>query len=354
MPLTIIEGDIAEFSADALVNAANSRLLAGGGVSGALFERAGHLELQAACDAIGYCAPGQAVITPAFNLNAKHVIHTVGPMYHDGKQGEEEILRACYTNTLKLAAGHGLQSVAFPLIASGIYGYPRDAALLVATTAIRAFLNQQEEEMDVSLVLYDRRDLRLNRNLQLKIERFMRHKQFGEADQMRREHELRRHRGMLEQSRMSDAFFNEVTEEEEQFTSAPSLRDSVMEAAPRSLEELIGQMDESFADSLLRIIDSKGMTDPEVYKRANLDRRHFAKIRNIKGYTPTKQTILALAIALKLSLPETRQLLAKAGYALSGSQRGDVIIAYFIEHRQYSIDSINAVLFSYDQALLGA
>ena len=154
MPLTIIQNDITKLSVDAIVNAANTSLQMGGGVCGAIFNAAGAGKLQAACDELAPIKTGEAVITDGFDLPAKFIIHTAGPVYDDGKHGEEELLRSCYINSLRLAVENDCQSIAFPLISSGIYGYPKAEALDVATTAIRDFIN--EHDINVSLVVFDK------------------------------------------------------------------------------------------------------------------------------------------------------------------------------------------------------
>ena len=153
MSFSIIHGDITQLSVDAIVNAANTRLLAGGGVCGAIFEAAGFEELQAACDKIGDCREGEAVITPGFALPAKFVIHTPGPVWFGGCRNESQTLYRCYMNSLILAEKNGCESIAFPLISAGIFGYPRDEAIQVAKNAISAFL--EAHEMKVLLVLFD-------------------------------------------------------------------------------------------------------------------------------------------------------------------------------------------------------
>ena len=358
MPLTIIQGNLAAFQADALVNAANSHLKEGGGVCGALFSGAGRKAMQEACDAIGHCAPGEAVLTPAFELPARYVIHTVGPVYLDGTQGEESTLRNAYTNSLKLAKAFHLQSIAFPLISSGIYGYPREAALRVAAESIRAFLKEQEEELDVALVLYDRTDLRLDETLREQIDSLLKQSQYDLAKRLRQREESRRNRRFsgeaeLDASEMLDRLplpassieYSRHIRQKEVFD---------FEAVPTSLQQRIDRLDEGFSVSLLRLIDQKGLTDAQVYKRANLDRKHFSKIRSNPNYTPGKQTVLALAIALRLTREETENLLARAGYALSPSRKADIIIGYFIDRQIFNIDTINSTLFAFDQSLLGA
>ena len=155
MPLRIVHGDIVRTKADAIVNAANEHLLAGGGVCGAIFRAAGERRLQAACDEIGHCDTGSAVATPAFDLPARYVIHAVGPVWQGGSRGERALLASCYASSLALAADFGCASIAFPLISAGIYGYPKDEALTVATEAIESFLaTDAGADMDVILVLY--------------------------------------------------------------------------------------------------------------------------------------------------------------------------------------------------------
>ena len=157
MPFKVIQGDITKVSADAIINTANTSLQMGGGVCGAVFSAAGAERLQAACDKLAPIKTGEAVITEGFNLPVKYIIHTAGPVYRDGKHGEEKLLRASYKNSLELAVKHGCKSVAFPLISSGIYGYPITEAFNVADTVIREFIS--EHDIDVSLVIFDEKTL---------------------------------------------------------------------------------------------------------------------------------------------------------------------------------------------------
>jgi O-acetyl-ADP-ribose deacetylase (regulator of RNase III) len=366
MPFTIIQGDLAAFRADALVNAANSGLQQGGGVCGALFAAAGRKSMQEACDSIAYCAPGQAVVTPAFDLPARYVIHTVGPVYRGGDHGEEDILRAAYTNSLKLAQALKLSSIAFPLISSGIYSYPRDEALRVAKDSIRSFLDSQEDELDVTLVLFNKDDLRINEQLRGEIRRLIAQAEYERADRLSLQLETLRSRRAppvrspaspkpsgirrFQKKRTREKHMPYGIEQDQAFDALPA---DAAQAPHLQLEELVARVDEGFSATLLRLIDLKGMTDVAAYKRANLDRKHFSKIRSNPAYAPSKQTALALAIALELDREETQSLLAKAGYALSPAQTGDIIVGYFIDHRIFDIDEINAALFEFDQQLLG-
>ena len=328
MPFTIIRQDITRMQVDAIVNAANTDLAMGGGVCGAIFKAAGSAELQAACDKVAPIKTGGAAITPGFNLPAKFVIHAAGPVYrHWNAKQNEQLLRSAYTESLKLAHKHKCDSIAFPLISSGIYGYPKDEALRVATAAIKDFLS--DYDMDVYLVIFDRAAFALSKDLLGAVESYIdEHYVVTHAD---------RRRELLE-----------VGYEAMQAAMMAPM------AASKGLDDLIDQLDEPFNTTLLRLIDAKGKTDAQVYKRANIDRKLFSKIRTGKGYLPSKRTILALAIALELTLPETDDLLERAGYALSHSQKFDVIVEYFIVSGKYDIFEINEVLFKYDQPLLGA
>ena len=337
MPLTIIRHDITKLPVDAIVNAANTDLAMGGGVCGAIFQAAGEGALQAACSKFAPIQTGEAVVTPGFNLPARLVIHAAGPVYHrHSPERSSALLRAAYTNALKRAVENGCKTVAFPLISSGIYGYPKDEALAVATSAIGAFL--ETHDMDVSLVVFDKDAFAVSRALLGRVADYVGEHYVGEH--------LKSLRRPLEAEALKEAaplvFFEAIAS-----VAAPL-------PAKQSLSDLVGNLDESFSATLLRLIDAKGFKkDSRVYARANIDRRLFSKIRGNPEYAPSKTTVLAFAIALELSLNETEDLLARAGFALSHSRKLDVIVEYFITNRRYDIHEINSVLFDYDQPLLG-
>jgi O-acetyl-ADP-ribose deacetylase (regulator of RNase III) len=335
MPFTIVRQDITKMKVDAIVNAANTDLAMGGGVCGAIFKAAGASDLQEACDKLAPIQTGNAVITPGFRLPAKFVIHTAGPVYHGGKSGEEVQLHSCYLNSLKRAIENRCESIAFPLISSGIYGYPKNEALRIATTAIQDFLG--EHELDVYLAVFDKAAFTISEKL------------LGEVESYIDEHYVAEHR--LSRRELLDGE-REALEEADfiKYNAPASMQASIVGTG---IDDLVGNLDEPFSETLLRLIDAKGKSDVEVYKRANLDRKLFSKIRTGKGYTPSKRTALALALALELSLNETDDLLERAGYALSHSQKFDVIVEYFIVSGNYDIFKINEVLFKYDQPLLG-
>ncbi len=332
MSLTIINQDITQMKVDAVVNAANTELLMGGGVCGAIFRAAGAEALQKACDELAPIKTGEAVITPGFDLPAKYIVHTAGPIYKDGRQGEEELLRAAYLNSMRIAEEKGCESIAFPLISSGIYGYPPQDALRVAIEAIRIFM--ENSDIEVYLSILDKKVFVEGNELEREINEYLYHNYLPE-NKMRSIKEMALERGQRSK------------------TGAQVAMMMAEEAAPRSIDDLINNLDESFSETLLKLIDAKGKTDVEVYKRANLDRKHFSKIRTDKNYRPSKKTALALAIALELSLAETEDLLERAGYTLSHSQIFDVIVEFFIIKGKYDVFEINKALFKYDQAVLG-
>lgn len=336
MPFTIIRQDITRMQVDAIVNAANTQLAMGGGVCGAIFRAAGPARLQAACDKVAPIQTGEAAITPGFDLPAKYVIHAAGPVYQHWNPAESaRLLRCAYRSSLELAEKNHCASIAFPLISSGIYGYPKDQALEVAVSAIREFL--ADHDMEVYLVIFDRVSFAVGKELLGAVESYI-DEHYVDTHPVSRRNLLE-----VEYQAMGSAKI-----------APPPAQAAPMVAAPQALDNLMAHLDEPFNAALFRLIDAKGMTDTDVYKRANIDRKLFSKIRTGKGYIPSKRTILALAIALKLTLPETDDLLERAGYALSHSQKFDVIVEFFIVSGKYDIFEINQVLFQYDQPLLGA
>ena len=322
MPFSIVRSDIIKMHVDAVVNAANPLLQMGGGVCGAIFRAAGEARLRAACDALGGCEIGQAVVTPGFKLPAKFIIHTPGPRWQGGGCGEEALLKGCYRNSLRLALANGCESIAFPLISSGIYGYPKAEALRVASEEIRSFL--EAHDMDVYLAVFDKDALEAGKRL------------VGEVQAFIDQHYVDEH---------TPAFRKLLESERPRPCGAPP---------PASLDQAVESLDEPFSQALFRLIDRRGTSDAEVYKRANIDRRLFSKIRTNPHYMPGKRTVLALAVALELTLPEAKSLLERAGYALSRSQKFDVIVEYYLCAGRYDVFEINETLFYYDQPLLGS
>ena len=330
MPLEIVRNDITKMSVDAIVNAAKESLLGGGGVDGCIHRAAGP-ELLQECRTLGGCRTGEAKITGAYRLPYRYIIHTVGPVWNGGKYGEREQLASCYRTSLALAKEHGCETVAFPLISSGIFGYPKNQALRVAVDTIGEFL--LHNDMTVYIVIFSRTAYQISSKLFADIAEYV-DDHYVDAHTDSRRDRLRR-MSVLEGRALSAGA-----------AAAPMSADN--------LDDLLAHLDAGFSETLLKLIDRSGKKDAEVYKKANVDRKLFSKIRNNPDYKPSKPTAVAFAIALELSLPETRDLIARAGYALSPSSKFDVIIEYFIMQRDYDIFRINEALFAFDQSLLGA
>ena len=332
MPLQIIREDITKLKCDAIVNAANNSLLGGGGVDGAIHRVAGPALLEE-CRTLHGCETGRAKITGAYNLPSRYVIHTVGPVWRGGSEGEKELLESCYRESLKLAKEHECESVAFPLISSGVYGYPKDQALKVAIDVISSFL--LENDMLAYIVIFDKAAYQISEKLFTDIKQYIDDNYVDlHADSIYERIRRQQRRQLLE---IDKCMSPQAT------MCVPKL----------SLDEKLHQIDESFSQMLLRKIDEKGMTDAECYKKANIDRKLFSKIRGNIHYSPSKTTAIAFAIALELNLEETKDMLMKAGFALSHSNKFDLIIEYFIQSENYNIFEINEALFMFDQNLLG-
>lgn len=362
MPLKIVRNDITKIKCDAIVNAAKSTLLGGGGVDGAIHKAAGK-QLLLECAKLGGCNPGEAKVTKAYRLPCKYVIHTVGPKWKGGDQDEEKTLRSCYDESLKLAQSLKCESIAFPLIASGSYGYPKDRALRTAIDAISVFL--LNNDMLVYIVIYDRDSFQISEKLFADITSFIDDKYVDAHFDFRRT----KIRDIEESIVLDQDFFDAIqpicpnvcTHEETVIVETDVIAPSTFDSKPASvktcsfsLDDLMEQLDESFSQMLIRMIDEKGMTDSECYKKANIDRKLFSKIRSDVNYRPSKATAIAFCISLELTLDETREMLMKAGYALSRSNKFDIIIEYFITNSNYNIFEINEALFAFDQRLLGA
>ena len=336
MPLIIVRNDITKMPVDAIVNAAEESLLGGGGVDGCIHRAAGP-ELLAECRTLGGCTTGDAKITKAYRLPCRYVIHTVGPVWNGGSHGEREQLVSCYRTSLALAREHQCETVAFPLISSGIFGYPKDQALRVAVDTIGEFL--LHNDMTVYLVIFDRKAYQISGKLFADIAEYIDDHYVDAHTDSRRER----------MCRMSG-----FESRAEAICESAMLAPMMAPKAAGRLDDLLAHLDAGFSETLLKFIDRSGKKDAEVYKKANVDRKLFSKIRNNPDYKPSKSTAIAFAIALELNLDETRDLIARAGYALSASSKFDVIIEYFIGQKKYDIFEINEALFAFDQSLLGA
>lgn len=378
MPFEIIRDDITNLKTDAIVNAGNNRLKASGGVCGAIFKKAGLEKLQKECDKIGHIETSQAVITKGYDLDCKYIIHTVGPIWHGGSHNEEKLLYNTYLNCLNLAKRKRCKSIAFPLISSGNFGYPKDKALHTARCAIEDFL--AENDLMIYLVIFDKKAFAISQSLFDSIKQYI-------DDNYLDEYRFDNSRRNAESSLLDDYFHMEIeptlqsvsdsieNNEIKMFEKAPKPVDATKAATKskskpkkpsttkgilanmmnnKNLIDAVSNVEDTFSQTLLKLIDATGKSDAEIYKKANIDRRLFSKIRKNKDYNPSKSTALSLAIALELDIDETKDLLEKAGYALSHSNKFDIIVEYFIKEQNYNIFEINEALFAFDQNILKA
>ena len=349
MPLEIVRNDITRMEVDAIVNAANETLLGGGGVDGAIHRAAGPRLLEE-CRTLNGCETGQAKITRGYNLPCQYVIHTVGPVWKGGAQGERKLLASCYRNSLELAREYHCETVAFPLISSGVYGYPKAEALQVAMDEITRFL--LENDMTVYIVVFTRDAVELGGKLYRDVVAYIDDVYVDEHYDPYRESR----RSACADGAPANGLFRRTHREDTARNETIFADRSMAATAPApqaSLDEMLSKVDESFGQMLLRKIDEKGMTDAACYKRANVDRRLFNKIKNNPAYRPSKQTALAFSIALELPMNETKELLMKAGFALSHSNKEDIVVEYCIKTGNYNLIEINQVLFRLDLQPLG-
>ena len=380
MPLIIVREDITKMQVDAIVNTTNEEMIPYSGVDLAIHRAAGE-ELSLACQTLAPLGLGMAKMTDGYRLAAKHIIHTRGPVYQDGLHGESVLLRSCYLECLALAEAKGFSSIAFPLISSGAYGYPKDEVLTYAVQIISEYL--EKHEMLVYLCVYDRTSYTFSKELFADITRFLEEdaSPWDAPLEMRREARECREisspsvSASRESKEAFQAFFQRRRRQPPPPVSSDSsdtssiaedfdfLTDDIFEkptrileesnARGKTLEEYLRQTDRSFSEMLFDLIDKRGMNDVECYKRANVDKRIFSKIRSNKDYRPSKPTAIAFAISLRLNLEDTQALLASAGYTLSRSFVFDKIIRYFIQNEKYNIFEINEALFEFDQMTLG-
>ena len=356
MPFEIVRNDIVNMQVDAIVNTANPNPVVGYGVDAGVNKKAGP-ELLEARKQIGRIALGCAAVTPAFGLDARYVIHAVGPVWQGGSRGEEQILRKCYDSALQAAVEHRCESVAFPLMSAGSLGFPKPVALRVAIAAFSEFL--MEHEMQIYLVVFGKDTVLLTEKLFHTIDSYIDEKyiqnksldEYGVEDRWDlRAAEMEKHRRM-ERRRLAA----QKWEEEMRPMAAEALSADVAASIPVvDWDSLLEETDAGFSETLLKLIDRSGKKDSEIYKKANVDRKLFSKIRNNPQYKPSKVTAVAFALALELNLEETQRLLGRAGYALTHSSKFDIIVEHFIFRRQYNILEIDAVLFHYDLPLIGA
>lgn len=335
MPLEISRNDIRNIEVDAIVNPSD-RFLSGSGSIDKIIHKLAGSQLDKALEYV-LLDKGEAIITDSYNMNnCKYIIHTNGPVYIDGNNNEDDILRSCYKACLQLAKTNSIESICFPLISSGSFMFPKGKALKIATDSILEFL--LDNEMMVYLLVYDKDAFDTANKLYTNIHNYLdnnliQHKPISSSSL---------HKQTKRKRKIKNEFLLELAlnDEEAEMCIEPSILSKF-------------EPDESFSECLIRMIDERNLLDPDVYKKANIDRKHFNHIKNDKYYRPKKETAIALAIGLKLNLNETNTLLERAGFILSNSSKFDLIIKYCIENNIYNIYEINEILFSEDQKTLG-
>lgn len=344
MPLQIVRQDITTMSVDAIVNPTNREMVGYSGVDFAIHTAAGP-KLEETCESLAPLGLGRVKITRGYNLPCKYIIHTSGPVWRGGLHGESIILRSCYIESLKLAVKRGCRSVSFPLISSGVYGYPKDQVLKFAIKTITEFLF--EHELMVYLCVFDKESYSFSKKIFHDIQDFIdEHEVSSKEDSEHR---------FVTRTLIKD-FFREDSDDDFEGDDIhpfliPSNKSNPIKET--SLDEYLKQRDKSFQEMLFDLIDESGMSDVECYKKANVDKRTFSKIKSNRDYRPSKQTVIAFAISLRLDLDRTQELLATVGFTLSNSTVFDIIIKYFIHVGNYNIFEINEALFEFDQNLLG-
>ena len=344
MPFEIVRNDITNMHVDAIVNTANPKAVVGLGTDDMIHKKAGPNLLKARSE-IGNIQVGCAAITPGFDLPAKYVIHAVGPVWEGGSYQEESLLRSCYDNALKIAEEYHCRSVAFPLISAGNYGFPKDLALKIAISAFSTFL--MENEMQIYLVVFNQEAYRLSEKLFRNVASYIdqNYVDLCEKSSLGADKEIRESRACTRKMA-----YMEVCREDVSVGGVPPMS---MATKALTLEDALKAEDIGFSEALLRLIDKTGKKDSEIYKKANISKQHFSKIRNNPGYKPTKPTAVALALALELDLEQTKELIGRAGYALTNSSKFDLIIQFFIQQKNYNVVEINLALYEFDQNLLG-
>jgi len=345
MPFEIIRNDITSMQVDAIVNTANPKPIVGSGTDAMIHRKAGPLLLLAR-KMIGDIACGSAAVTPAYNLNAKYVIHAVGPVWQDGSSGEAEALRSCYDNALRLALKKRCKSIAFPLISTGNYGFPKDKALQIAISAFSSFL--LEHEMQIYLVVFNRDAYKLSERLFHNVASYIDENYVGICEQAA----VRDH--CRQTPRRQEANFHEEAAPQAKRMQAPFAASIGELSSAGDLNRFLKKKDIGFVEALLDLIKKSGHKNATIYKRANMSRQHFSKLINNPDVNPTKPTAIALALALELDLEQTKALIGRAGYTLTDSSIFDLIIQYYIEHKNYNIVEINITLYEFDQSLLSS
>ena len=363
MPFSIVRNDITKMKTDAIVNTANDHPTVGTGCDHAVYEAAGFSDLlDYRVKNIGFVPEGDVFLTPGFRLPAKHIIHAISPHYVDGKSGEEKLLRSCYRKSLALAEKQGFRSIAFPLISTGGFGYPKEEGMRIAIDEIHAFL--LTSDMQVYLVVFDQKATSMGQKLYPDLEAYIdqhyveeknreEYAWFPESGRERQRDRKRPAVNALFDSWHADEKACMAEEPELSYAAAPApqmaptpqtaagdgepLSEEAILEMERKLKERIAHMSDSFSDYLMYLIREKGLKNVDVYNDALLNKKVFSKIKNNSDYHPQKLTALCLCVGAKLNLDESKDLLARAGYALSPCDKTDIIFSYFIENGIYNM-----------------
>ena len=323
MPFTIVHDDITRLSVDAIVNPTNAYFSGKGGTDGAIYRVAGPW-LRVALAMKRPLAVGDAIITEGFELPARYIIHTRGPVWEGGEDGEAEDLVRCYNNCLKLAWKSGCQSVAFPLISGGTFGFPNDDALQIAKDTINSFL--RTNDMDVFLVIFMQHTFNLSKNLFADVSEYVAANLY----------------------RVADVAYSLDPEGSYGLNSSAHYS---ADPVTLDLAEMLRHKSETFSCMLARLVDECGKTAPDIYKKARVTKSVYSKIMANIHYKPSKLTAVAFALALQLPWEELKELVESAGYSMTRTNKFDIVIEYFVRNKKYSIDEINAVLYELDPEL---
>ncbi len=342
MPFKIVRNDITKMNTEAIVNTANDHASVGTGCDHAVYTAAGYDELlKYREEKVGFVPEGDAFITPGFNLPARYIIHAVSPLYRGGDRGEEEKLRSCYRKSLQIAKEHGISSIAFPLISTGGFGYPKEEGMRIAVDEISAFL--LGNDMDIFLVVFDDKSTKLGGKIFSELQEYIDHnyvravheKEYGDSFlDSRRPRRFSRNAYIPNAAAMSakaDACYSWDDED-------------ALEELNKKLDERLSHKSDTFSEYLMYLIESKGMKNSDVYNRAIVDKRYFSKIKNNKDFHPEKIKALCLCVGARLNLDETKDLLGRAGYALSPADLTDIIFAFYIEHEHFDVIDIDIQL----------
>ena len=358
MPFKIVRNDITKVNADAIVNTANPNPICASGTDLAIYKAAGKKQLLAERQKIGKIARGDVAVTGAYQLQAKYIIHTVGPIWEDGKKHEFDTLESCYRKSLQKAVELKCESIAFPLISTGVYGFPKDKALQIAVSVFSEFLT--ENEMQIILVVFDKKSFQLSGQIVGEIDSYI------DANYVSESHKKEylvgskgraRSRHIPDEELYEQILRSEDIEESHTFDEEPDadirLTEPCMLSADMSLEDQLANMGASFHEKLFDLIEAVGIDNKDVWKNANLDRKHFSKIQCDEHYHPKKKTVMALCIALHLDLEQSKDLMARADWAFSPSSKFDLIVQKAIIDKQYDIMQLNVTLFKYTNEILG-